>query len=610
MPNCKVKGCGTGGGNSKEKIHMFGFPKDESTKKKWKEILGMPDSEEVTGKGRFRGVCAKHFEDDAFIPDHLNVDSRGRPRMMRRLRPLALPTLCLTRISNKNKQPRNEEFLEKKFDETKGAFVHIWKNTSCCVVTCPSPDEVEYFCVVRPHKEQTRAWLLTVNQINGTSWIASECLNKRICGTHFLSGKPNPNRSDPDWCPSIFKVLLREAKTNRDQILMNVNVKCEPDPDPLFDDNINNDDEEGFEPESKDDLSVHVKQEKPSSEDESETVNLLQCNESISDSNNQVNSNTTLVYPSPSVKLESDITISDPLSEDSIQTYMSQKDTWTQRAYGQTMEIPPNPIPAKKVYNILRKKPKPIQPKPLSEETIQTNMSQKDTLTPSEYGQHWLSALNSIPTKKVCNKSEESRSKPKPPKRQRYQKVFVDAKCQTDLDLVGKPSFNFCSGFIENRNSVLAFRDNFTVFEAWTQIDTKFKDKTEDKATETFHEKTASKHTLTEFEKEGCAITRQALKDDKKCRAMCGISLDLLNQTRSILKDKFLKCPALTPDDQLVLYLAKENCNLSEQNIATMFEVYFTTVRKVYDHMVKIHRENIDQLEYLPLPIHEDLESL
>ena len=25
---------------------------------------------------------------------------------------------------------------------------------------------------------------------------------------------------------------------------------------------------------------------------------------------------------------------------------------------------------------------------------------------------------------------------------------------------------------------------------------------------------------------------------------------------------------------------------------------------------VKIHRENIDQLEYLPLPIHEDLERL
>ena len=112
---------------------------------------------------------------------------------------------------------------------------------------------------------------------------------------------------------------------------------------------------------------------------------------------------------------------------------------------------------------------------------------------------------------------------------------------------------------------------------------------------------------MTEFEKEGCAITRQVLKDDKKCRAMCGISLDLLNQTRSILKDKFLKCPALTPDDQLVLYLAKENCNLSEQNIATMFEVYFTTVRKVYDHMVKIHTENIDQLEYFDILLSSNL---
>ena len=638
MPNCKVKGCATGGGRyAGPKYTMHGFPKDEVVASQWKRILGMPESI-VEAKSHFRGVCSKHFEEDDFIPDEENVDSRGRPRSQRRLRPQAIPTLFLTRMSNRTSQRaiKNEEFIEKKVDKKTGAIVQFWKNTSCCIVNCPAPEVplnyIEYYCVIRPQREQTDAWLATINKINGTEWTDMDCLNKRICGAHFLSGKPSQDRSNPDWCPSVFKVLLRESNSNTesDQILMNVNVKCEPDlPDPLSDENTFNEDQEEFdEPVSPPSFPVHIKQENPSSEDESEALNLLQCNEAMSEKGDEV-----LVHPSlPDVnaRLESDplseesIQTTDPLADGSLQTYMSQKNTWNP-----SMPMPPNPIPTTRVYNNQAQKSMKIRkyqksgkyvkkPKPLPEESFQKTstiqiLTQKDALTPSEKEQlikilpTVLSTAPSTPsapnpyqkvyTNSRCSKplkrSNSPLTKSEPDKKQKLQKVVVDAECQTDPDLVGKPNFNFCSGFIEVR-SVQSLKGSI-VFEAWTQIDTKL----EDKATEIFHEKTANKSS---------AITVQVLEDDKKCRAMCGISLDLLNHTRSILKDKFLTHrQSLTPDDQLVLYLAKDNCKLSEQNIATMFEVYFTTVRKVCNHVFKIHSENIDQLEHLPLPtIQED----
>ena len=93
MPNCKVKGCLTGSGYYKGTIKhtLFRFPKTEPTLTEWKERIGMPNLQ-VSEHSR---VCAKHFVEEAFIPDEENFDNKGRKRATRQLKPLAYPTLFL-----------------------------------------------------------------------------------------------------------------------------------------------------------------------------------------------------------------------------------------------------------------------------------------------------------------------------------------------------------------------------------------------------------------------------------------------------------------------------------------------------------------------------------
>ena len=40
-------------------------------------------------------VCSRHFEEEDYIPDEENLDSRGRQRSKRRLKPNAFPKLHL-----------------------------------------------------------------------------------------------------------------------------------------------------------------------------------------------------------------------------------------------------------------------------------------------------------------------------------------------------------------------------------------------------------------------------------------------------------------------------------------------------------------------------------
>ena len=92
MPNCKVIGCKVGTGHYKgPKYTLFGFPKAEPQLTEWKNRLGLLTLQ-VKADTK---ICAKHFEESAFIPDEENVDSRGRKRTTRQLKPLAYPTLFL-----------------------------------------------------------------------------------------------------------------------------------------------------------------------------------------------------------------------------------------------------------------------------------------------------------------------------------------------------------------------------------------------------------------------------------------------------------------------------------------------------------------------------------
>ena len=109
MPNCKVKGCLVGSGSYKgPKIQLLPFPKIEATLSEWKKRLGLPDLE--TDLNNFH-VCAKHFVEEAFIPDEENVDSRGRKRGKRQLKPLAYPTLFLEQRKVRNSDDPDPNFF-------------------------------------------------------------------------------------------------------------------------------------------------------------------------------------------------------------------------------------------------------------------------------------------------------------------------------------------------------------------------------------------------------------------------------------------------------------------------------------------------------------------
>ena len=73
MPTCQVKGCSVGAGDYKGPYYtLLGFPKEEPRLTEWKNRLGLP---ELQVKERTK-ICAKHFEETAFIPDEDNIDSR------------------------------------------------------------------------------------------------------------------------------------------------------------------------------------------------------------------------------------------------------------------------------------------------------------------------------------------------------------------------------------------------------------------------------------------------------------------------------------------------------------------------------------------------------
>ena len=268
----------------------------------------------------------------------------------------------------------------------------------CCVVQCTA-NSGGLFSVLRIDKEQSDAWVAAIHRMksDGTPWIPSK--HSRICGAHFRSGKPNKNRSHPDWCPSIFPTHHRKEQTN------------------------------------------------------------------------------------------------------------SNEERYERRFNRRASKIP-------------------------------------------------------VPVEREV-----------PPS--------ASVGCQTEPDVTGK-SFNmFCSGVLQKKVK--------HVSDAWTQIDSIIKTENAT-STETFHPDVKHKSTNTKEKPKNCLITEQVLNSDEKCRALCGVSLNLLIQTRNTLEGKFLKS-CLSPDDQLVLYLAKLKTSQPIINVGTMFCVHKDTATKVFVHVLNIHFE-------------------
>jgi hypothetical protein len=96
-----------------------------------------------------------------------------------------------------------------------------YKGVNCSVVGCNSSyprdrESVNFYCFSKRNLEQRELWIKAVNRINqdGTKWLPKT--HTRVCSKHFVTGKPNPTRTHPDYVPSVFPTRHREAKKQSD----------------------------------------------------------------------------------------------------------------------------------------------------------------------------------------------------------------------------------------------------------------------------------------------------------------------------------------------------------------------------------------------------------
>ena len=92
MPTCIVHGCMTGSGKQEIKFTLAPMPKNEEFKVKWLEIINRAD---YLCSSQTR-ICHKHFKENDFIPDFENTDKRGRLKKVKKLKPIAVPSLYLS----------------------------------------------------------------------------------------------------------------------------------------------------------------------------------------------------------------------------------------------------------------------------------------------------------------------------------------------------------------------------------------------------------------------------------------------------------------------------------------------------------------------------------
>ena len=91
MPSCGVPSCRTGYSSYKgPKYCTVNLPKSE----KWRNIWLKKMSKTVYTDSVI--ICLKHFSEDNFVPENENVDSKGRRRVRKKLKPDAVPNLYLT----------------------------------------------------------------------------------------------------------------------------------------------------------------------------------------------------------------------------------------------------------------------------------------------------------------------------------------------------------------------------------------------------------------------------------------------------------------------------------------------------------------------------------
>ena len=88
-------------------------------------------------------------------------------------------------------------------------------------------------------------------------------------------------------------------------------------------------------------------------------------------------------------------------------------------------------------------------------------------------------------------------------------------------------------------------------------------------------------------------ITLQILNDEKKCRAMTGISKGLFEVNYALLKEEkaFMKMNLLHDRDQLAVFLIKLKTGNTFEQIGVMFDISDQTVSKLFKHLLEKMRK-------------------
>ena len=95
MPACCAITCKHGykGHFTPEDVQWFHLPKDDSLRKAW--LFRIHRENEADFVSEHTVLCSYHFTEEDWIPQHLNVDKRGRKLKRRRLKINAIPSINL-----------------------------------------------------------------------------------------------------------------------------------------------------------------------------------------------------------------------------------------------------------------------------------------------------------------------------------------------------------------------------------------------------------------------------------------------------------------------------------------------------------------------------------
>ena len=103
---------------------------------------------------------------------------------------------------------------------------------SRCDITNKSVPKRSFFVFpsVNKNHEKTDLWIKAVQEVNGPTWFPN--VSSFICSDHFVNGQHSPTRTDVNYIPTLFPVIINNkmiGNSNFKKIIPNVNLRTEPE---------------------------------------------------------------------------------------------------------------------------------------------------------------------------------------------------------------------------------------------------------------------------------------------------------------------------------------------------------------------------------------------